>query len=77
MKVVIVDGSEIFISNDYYRKHEGKTLVRMISEMKRAILLTSKKMMKRPKDLYYLMRMVRPDLIPGFYEFGYRYCDPR
>lgn len=23
------------------------------------------------------MRMVRPDLTPGFYEFGYRYCDPR
>lgn len=45
--------------------------------MKRTILLTSKKMMKRPKDLYYLMRIVRPDLIPGFYEYGYRYCDPR
>lgn len=23
------------------------------------------------------MRLVRPDLMPGFYEFGYRYCDPR
>ena len=21
--------------------------------------------------------MLRPDLMPGFYEFGYRYCDPR
>jgi SWI/SNF-related matrix-associated actin-dependent regulator 1 of chromatin subfamily A len=21
--------------------------------------------------------MVRSDLMPSFYEFGYRYCDPR
>lgn len=21
--------------------------------------------------------MVRPDLMPSFFEFGYRYCDPR
>ena len=45
--------------------------------MKRAILLCGSKLMKKPKELYYLLRMVRPDLIPGFYEFGYRYCDPR
>lgn len=23
------------------------------------------------------MKIVRPDIMPGFYEFGYRYCDPR
>ena len=45
--------------------------------MKRAIILTGVKLLKIPRHLYYLMRMVRPDLMPGFYEFGYRYCDPR
>ena len=51
--------------------------MKLISEMKRAILLTGVKLLKIPKHLYYLMRMVRPDLTPNFYEFGYRYCDPR
>lgn len=45
--------------------------------MKRVILLTANKLLKKPKHLYYLMRIVRPDLMPSFYEFGYRYCDPR
>ena len=45
--------------------------------MKRAILLTASKLLKRPKWLYYLMRMVRPDVMPSFFEYGYRYCDPR
>ena len=45
--------------------------------MKRAILLTGYNLFKVPRQLYYLIRMVRPDLTPNFYEYGYRYCDPR
>lgn len=45
--------------------------------MKRVILLTSSKLLRIPKDVYYSMRIIWPDLMPGFYEFGYRYCDPR
>lgn len=56
---------------------EGKNIVRIGSEMKRVILLTGSKLLKKPRHLYYLMRIIRPDLVPGFYEFGYRYCDPR
>lgn len=51
--------------------------MRLVSEMKRAILLTGVKLLKIPRYVYYLIRMVRPDLVPGFYDFGYRYCDPR
>ena len=55
----------------------GKVIIRIGSEMKRVILLTGDKLLRKPRNLYYLMRIVRPDLMPGFYEFGYRYCDPR
>jgi SWI/SNF-related matrix-associated actin-dependent regulator 1 of chromatin subfamily A len=27
--------------------------------------------------MYNMMKMVRPDLMPDFFEYGYRYCDPR
>ena len=75
-KVCIVDEAQIFRAKQYYDK-EGKKIVKLVSEMKRAIVLTGVKLLKVPRHLYYLMRMVRPDLMPGFYEFGYRYCDPR
>jgi SWI/SNF-related matrix-associated actin-dependent regulator 1 of chromatin subfamily A len=45
--------------------------------MKRVILLTGCNLAKKPHELYCLLRMIRSDLMPGFYEFGYRYCDPR
>ena len=45
--------------------------------MKRAIILSGTKLFKKPRNLYYILRMLRPDLIPSFFEYGYRYCDPR
>ena len=33
--------------------------------------------MKKPHEIFCLMKIVRADLMPSFYEFGYRYCDPR
>ena len=45
--------------------------------MKRVILLSGLTVLARPAHLYTLARIVRPDLLPNFYEFGYRYCDPR
>ncbi len=45
--------------------------------MKRVILLSAVDIMKKPVHFYPFAKMLRPDLIPLFYEFGYRYCDPR
>jgi SWI/SNF-related matrix-associated actin-dependent regulator 1 of chromatin subfamily A len=45
--------------------------------MKRVMILSGAKLLRNPKNLYYIVRMIRPDLVPGFYEFGYRWCDPR
>ena len=55
----------------------GKILINMISSMKRTIILTGCNLIKKPQEIYSLMRIIRPDIMPGFYEFGYRYCDPR
>jgi len=51
--------------------------MKVVYNMKRVILLSSLTVLNRPSHLHALARMVRPDLIPNFYEFGYRYCDPR
>jgi SWI/SNF-related matrix-associated actin-dependent regulator 1 of chromatin subfamily A len=45
--------------------------------MKRCILLTGCNLIKKPHELYGIMKIIRYDLMPSFYEFGYRYCDPR
>lgn len=76
---MIVDEVQRFKEKAYYQRPdgEGKTILRLVSEMKRAILLTASKLFKKPRWLYYIMRMLRPDVMPSFFEFGYRYCDPR
>ena len=45
--------------------------------MKRVILLSDVNIYKQPAKLHPLAKILRPDLVPNFYEFGYRYCDPR
>jgi SNF2 family DNA or RNA helicase len=46
--------------------------------MKKVILLNGFKLRKKPRNLYNMMQMIKPNLInTSFYEFSYRYCDPR
>ena len=75
-KVAIVDEVQVFKDKLFF-DGGGKRVVHLVAEMKRCVLLTGYKLLKKPRHLYYLMRMIRPDLMPGFIEFGYRYCDPR
>ncbi|CDW78143.1 UNKNOWN [Stylonychia lemnae] len=73
-KVCIADEAQIFRARE---SKNGKILINLISNMKRSIVLTGCNLTKKPQEIYSLMRIVRPDIMPGFYEFGYRYCDPR
>ena len=73
-KVCIADEAQWFRARE---TKSIKTLLNTVSMMKRVILCTGYNLLKKPQEIYSLMRMVRPDLMPGFYEFGYRYCDPR
>jgi len=56
---------------------QQKNLMKVVYNMKRVILLSGLNVLSRPYLFYPLARLVRPDLIPSFYEYGYRYCDPR
>jgi SWI/SNF-related matrix-associated actin-dependent regulator 1 of chromatin subfamily A len=69
-----VDEAHYFRSRDV---QHCKVLMNLIGAMKRVILLTGTNLLKKPHEIYCLLRMIRSDVMPGFYEFGYRYCDPR
>ena len=34
-------------------------------------------MMNRPCELFNILRALRPDVVRGFMEFAWRYCDPK
>lgn len=51
--------------------------MKIVYNMKRVVLLTDFNCLAGPARLHSLAKILRPDLIPNFYEFGYRYCDPR
>jgi len=55
----------------------SKALIPLIAEAKRALLVSGYNFVRRPQEIFNMLKMLRPDLMPGFYEFGYRYCDPR
>ena len=45
--------------------------------MKHVILLSGTPAMAKPREIYNLLSIIRPDVFTNFYEFGNRYCDPR
>ena len=58
-------------------------------EKKRVILLTGTPALAKPKELYTILKILRPDVLPFFksikikinyyifVDFGERYCDPK
>jgi SWI/SNF-related matrix-associated actin-dependent regulator 1 of chromatin subfamily A len=34
-------------------------------------------MLNRPVEIYNLMKILRPDLVPSFRDYAQRYCDPK
>jgi SWI/SNF-related matrix-associated actin-dependent regulator 1 of chromatin subfamily A len=45
--------------------------------MRRVIILSAVRILEKPVFFYPMAKMIRPDLVPAFMEYGYRYCDPR
>lgn len=74
IKVCIVDEVQYFRARN---TPNGMVLTDLISQMKRCILLTGANLVRKPHEMYTIMKIIRSDLMPSFYEYGYRYCDPR
>lgn len=43
----------------------------------RTILLTGTPALSKPRDLFNILNIIRPDIFNSFKEFGFRYCDPK
>ena len=41
------------------------------------ILLTGTPALAKPKDLFNILSIIRPDIFFNFRDFAYRYCDPK
>ena len=45
--------------------------------MKNVILLTGTPAMAKPRELYNILTILRPDIFKDFRVFGTRYCNPK
>ncbi len=70
--VIIADECHALKSRDTLRT---RTIVPMIQEARRCILLSGTPALSRPIELYPQLSAVRADLFPTFTAFGKRYCE--
>ena len=59
-----------------YDSEWAKILIPFLMSMKRIILLTGSNFQNNPFEIYNLLKIIRPDYIPDFLKFCFRYCDP-
>ena len=52
-------------------------LTPFLKTMRHVLLLTGTPALARPKEIYNLITIIRPDVFFNFKEFGNRYCDPK
>ncbi len=73
-QMTIVDEAH-YLKNGEAKRTEN--LVPIIRRCKRIVLLTGTPAFAKPKELFNLMHILRPDVFTNFKEFGIRYCDPK
>ena len=72
-KVVIADEAH-YLKNTGNKRSDN--LIPFLSCRKRVILLSGTPALAKPRELYNLLSIVRPDIFVHFKEYGNRYCDP-
>ncbi len=72
-RVAIADEAHYLKSKDAKR---SKILSPILARCKRVILLSGTPMLSRPREIFNLVQILRPDIFTRFGEFGNRYCDP-
>ncbi|KAL4429726.1 hypothetical protein ABPG74_001412 [Tetrahymena malaccensis] len=53
------------------------SLLPILQKIKHVILLTGTPAFARPKEMFTLLSIIRPDIFKTFKSFGDRYCDPK
>lgn len=49
----------------------------ILQKIKHVLLLTGTPALAKPRELYTLLHILRPDIFKYFKDFGNRYCDPK
>ena len=76
LKFQIVIADEAHYLKSMHSKRALK-LVPLLKKFKRVLLLTGTPLLGRPQELYNLLKILRPDLLQRFVDFGCRYAKPR
>jgi len=65
----------------YYLKNSNakrtELILPLIQSCKRCILLAGTPALARPKEIFNLLHIIRPDIFSTFKDFGKRYCSPK
>lgn len=68
----------VVMDEAHYLKNEGskrsKAALALSANVERVVLLTGTPVMNRPRDVYMLLKIVRPGMFPEFLPFATRYC---
>ena len=72
--VSIVDEAH-YLKNSQAKRTE--TLTPLLCRSKHIFLLTGTPAYAKPKELFSLLSILRPDVFYSFKEYGNRYCDPK
>ena len=78
MKEMLEPFRIVIADEAHYLKNSGNkrsdNLVPFLSTRKRIILLSGTPALAKPKELYNLLSIIRPDIFINFKEYGNRYC---
>lgn len=55
----------------------SQSCVPLLKSCKHVILLTGTPALAKPRELFNLVSIIRPDIFTNFRDFGMRYCDPK
>jgi len=72
-KISIIDEAH-YLKNPKAKR--TSVLSPFLLQSKRIMLLTGTPALAKPKELFTLIHIIRPDIFTDFREFGMRYCDP-
>ena len=72
-QIVIADEAHYLKSRESKR---SQVLVPILKKFKRVLLLTGTPMLGCPSEIFNLIKIIRPDVLTNFTEFGLRYTKP-